>query len=307
LGANPKPIVSIVSDTTPSGKMRQRIKTIDNGKTVEMTVENQQIIRLNIAGKEVLKDDFVKHKALTDKLLGDMPSVIDGKNGQVIAIQKSSQVKINKTKDAKGNTVIKVDKGDGKPIEMLVKDNEVTVNGKKWVDGEEISYDLPAGVMTEIMDMDEMKTIIKDADHKGEKKIRKMVIIKDKEDGMDLEKMIEKDPDLKISIDSLNKDGKKKVKIYKISTQEMNMREGDERLEEPKGGFGKLLKDNLTKDKLIEKDKFFKVELTETKFVLNEQEQPAKVFEKYKKLYLEHSGEKDCKNCKFKIVMELKN
>jgi hypothetical protein len=225
----------------------------------------------------------------------------------VIAIQKAHQVKVNKTKDAKGNTVIKIDKGDGKPIEMLVKDNEVTLNGKKWVDGEEISYDLPAGVMTEIMDMDEVKTIVKDADHKGDKKIRKMVIIKDKEDGMDLEKMIEKDPDLKSSIDSLNKDGKKRVKVYKISTQEVNMKEGDVRLEEPKSGFGKILKDNLTKDKLIEKEKFFKVELTETKFVLNEQEQPATVFEKYKKLYLEHSGEKDCKNCKFKIVMELKN
>jgi bla regulator protein blaR1 len=306
-GTNPKPIVSIVSDTTPSGKVRQQIKTIDNGKTVEMTVENQQIIRLNIGGKEVLKDDFVKHKALTDKLLGDMPSVMDGKNGKVIAIQKAHQVKVNKAKDAKGNTVIKIDKGDGKPIEMLVKDNEVTLNGKKWVDGEEISYDLPAGLMTEIMDMDEVKTIVKDADNKGDKKMRKMVIIKDKEDGMDLEKMIEKDPDLKSSIDSLSKDGKKRVKVYKLSTQEMNIKEGDERLEAPKGGFGNVLRENLAKDKLIEKDKFFKVELSETKFVLNEQEQPATVFEKYKKLYLEHSGEKDCKNCKFKIVMELKN
>jgi bla regulator protein blaR1 len=302
-----KPLVSIVSDTTPSGKVRQQIKTIDNGKTVEMTVENQQIIRLNIGGKEILKDDFVKHKALTDKLLTDMPSVADGKNGKVIAMQKAHQVKIHKTKDAKGNTVIKVDKGDGKPIEMLVKDNEVTVNGKKWVDGEEISYDLPAGALTEIMDMDEVKTIIKDADHKGDKKMRKMVIIKDKEDGMDLEKMIEKDPDLQISMDSLSNDGKKKVKIYKISTQEMNIKEGDARLEAPKGGFGKVLKENLAKDKLVEKDKFFKVELTETKFVLNDQEQPATIFEKYKKLYLEHSGDKDCKNCKFKIVMELKN
>jgi bla regulator protein blaR1 len=307
LGANSKPIVSIVSDTTPSGKVRQQIKTMENGKTVEMTLENQQIIRLNIGGKEILKDDFEKHKALTDKLLSDMPSVTDGKNGKVIAMQKPHQVKVNKTKDAKGNTVIKIDKGDGKPIEMLVKDNEVTLNGKKWVDGEEISYDLPAGLMTEIMDMEEVKTIVKEADHKGDKKMRKMVIIKDKEDGMDLEKMIEKDPDLKSSIDSLSKDGKKRVKVYKISTQEMNMKEGDARLEEPKGGFGKVLKENLTKDKLIEKDKFFKVELTETKFVLNEQEQPATVFEKYKKLYLEHSGEKDCKNCKFKIVMELKN
>jgi hypothetical protein len=134
-----------------------------------------------------------------------------------------------------------------------------------------------------------------------------MVIIKDKEDGMDLEKMVERDPNLRSSMDSLSKDGKKRVKVYKISTEENNIREGDERLEAPKSGFGKVLRENLAKDQLIEKDKFFKADLSETKFVLNGQEQPATVFEKYKKLYLEHSGEKDCKNCKFKIVMELKN
>jgi hypothetical protein len=155
-----KPTFSVVSDTTPSGKVRQQIKRVDNGKTVEMTVENQQIMRLSIGGKEILKDDFVKHKALTDKLLADLPSVTDGKNGKVIALKKEAQMKVNKTKDDKGNTVIKIDKGDGKPIEMLVKNNEILINGKKWVDGEEIVYDLPAGVMTEIMDMEEVKTIV---------------------------------------------------------------------------------------------------------------------------------------------------
>ncbi|MEN9611001.1 MAG: hypothetical protein RLZZ628_1815 [Bacteroidota bacterium] len=304
---NFKPMVSIQSDTMPSGKVRQQIKTTDNGKTVEMTVENQQVVRLNIGGKEILKEDFGKHKVLTDKLLGDLPSVMEGKNGKVIAIEKARQMKVQKSKDGQGNTVIKIDKGDGKPIEMLVKGNEVTVNGKKWVDGEEISYDLPSGLMTEIMDMEEVKTIVKDADHQGDKKMRKMVIIKDKEDGMDLEKMVEHDPNLRGSMDSLSKDGKKRVKVYKISTEERNIREGDERLEAPKGGFGKVLRENLAKDQLIEKDKFFKADLSETQFVLNGQEQPATVFEKYKKLYLEHSGEKDCKNCKFKIVMELKN
>jgi bla regulator protein blaR1 len=304
---NVKPTVSIVSDTMPSGKVRQQIKTMDNGKSVEMTVENQQVIRLNIGGKEILKEDFGKHKVLTDKLLGDLPSVLDGKNGKVIGVEKAHQMKVQKRKDAQGNTVIQIDKGDGKPIEMLVKGNEVTVNGKKWVDGEEISYDLPSGLMTELMDMDEVKTIVQDADHKGDKKIRKMVIIKDKEDGMDLEKMVERDPNLRSSMDSLSKDGKKRVKVYKISTEESNIREGDERLDAPKGGFGKILRENLAKDQLIEKDKVFKAELSETGFVLNGQAQPANVFEKYKKLYLEHSGEKDCKNCKFKIVMELKN
>jgi beta-lactamase regulating signal transducer with metallopeptidase domain len=302
-----KPTFSVVSDTMPSGKVRQQIKRVDNGKTVEMTIENQQIMRLNIGGKEILKDDFVKHKALTDKLLADLPSVTDGKNGKVIALQKEVQMKVNKTKDDKGNTVIKIDKGDGKPIEMLVKNNEILVNGKKWVDGEEIVYDLPAGAMTEIMDMEEVKTIVKEAGQNGDKKVRKMMIIKDKEGGMDLEKMVENDPDLHKALDTMSSEGKKKVKIYRITTEETNIKDGDARLEAPKDGFGNVLRTHLTKDKLVEKGKFFKVELTNTQFLLDEREQPAVVFEKYKKLYLEHSGEKDCKNCKFKVVMELKN
>ncbi|NRA51691.1 MAG: M56 family metallopeptidase [Phaeodactylibacter sp.] len=72
--ADPVPVSLPVPplDTIPKGKIQ--IQTDENGKTVDVKLEDGEIKKLNINGKEIPESDFKDHEAFVESLLAEMPT-----------------------------------------------------------------------------------------------------------------------------------------------------------------------------------------------------------------------------------------
>jgi beta-lactamase regulating signal transducer with metallopeptidase domain len=149
------------SDTIPrKGKMT--ITHEEDGRKVEMKVENGKIQNLKIDGKDIPKEDFAKYEDLTDEVLyglptppippmPPMPNVIMPPMPPMPPIpavpatpfSMSDFNFLKKEKDKDGNTILKVKKSDGSMSEIkITPKKEVYVDGEKLEEGKDYDINL---------------------------------------------------------------------------------------------------------------------------------------------------------------------
>lgn len=153
----------IENDSVPKGRkthQTQRIIQEEDGRRVEMELQDGEISRLNIDGTEVPPAEFAQHEALTEELLRSVPPAPPVPPTPPAApmmpglwpmppmppmpamppIPPTSR--ITTEKDAAGNTIIRLER-PGAPTEITVKDGEVWIDGRKVEPGQPL--ELPPG------------------------------------------------------------------------------------------------------------------------------------------------------------------
>jgi bla regulator protein blaR1 len=155
----------MLSDSLPKPKSTRKIIREDDDQRVEAEYKDGKLSRLNIDGKEIPASEFPQHEALAAELMEDTappapPAPPDGiwapsAPGAPRAFwfssdaptppgapyppmpRGSSSIRVFSDKDDQGNTIIRLD-NNGEATEVVVKDNEVYVNGKKLEEGAEL-------------------------------------------------------------------------------------------------------------------------------------------------------------------------
>jgi len=147
----------IAQDSVPKGKSIQKITREDDHGKVEMELNNGQITRLNLDGKEIPATEFGEYGQLARELQRAVPPPPVPPVPSVPPVPPFPPMpptpptppmpfyvygapKMSTETDSEGNVIIKLEK-DGKPMEIKVKNGEVWMDGKKLEKGETI--DLP--------------------------------------------------------------------------------------------------------------------------------------------------------------------
>ena len=161
-------IFNEMTDTIPKRKGNFSIQREENGKSVEMKMKDGEIIQLKIDGQEIPKSDFHKYEDVTDDLIYNSPtppapptppsapappmpptppSFFDAPTPPAPPTPPTPPTRprlgIIKDKDKEGNTIIKLDKGDGKMSEIRMKDGEVYVDGEKLENRKDLTLKSP--------------------------------------------------------------------------------------------------------------------------------------------------------------------
>ena len=159
----------ISADTLPP-KGKLTITKEDDGKKVEMKVENGNITELKIDGKDIPKEDFGQYEDVTDDILygiatppvpptpptapmpptSPMPPMPPSFSAPTPPIPPTPptppafpRTTLKKEKDSEGNTILKMKKADGSISEIkITPDKEVFIDGKKMEEGKDMKLNL---------------------------------------------------------------------------------------------------------------------------------------------------------------------
>ncbi|MCC6410754.1 MAG: M48 family metalloprotease [Saprospiraceae bacterium] len=129
----------------PKSKNTQKIVREDGDNRVEMELQNGEIKRLNIDGKDIPASDFNQYQTLVAELMEDAtppappapPAFGFPPDAPDAPFVMAPQVRVT-TETEGDNTVIKLDNG-GNPMEIVVKDGQVWIDGKKMEEGESLN------------------------------------------------------------------------------------------------------------------------------------------------------------------------
>ena len=165
---------AVLNDTTPKRKGELTIKHEDNGKSVEMKMKDGEITNLKIDGKDIPKEDFDKYEEVTEDLMTNLPvppappAPPTPPNFNTPPAPPAPPTPpafgtpptppappmpptppapprwgIRKEKDAQGNTILRMEKGNGKTSEIkITPDKEVYIDGKKAEEGQRMPFQL---------------------------------------------------------------------------------------------------------------------------------------------------------------------
>ena len=160
---------AVLNDTTPKRKGELTIKHEDNGKSVEMKMKDGEITNLKIDGKDIPKEDFDKYEEVTEDLMTNLPvppappAPPTPPNFNTPPAPPAPPTPpafgtpptppmpptplapprwgIRKEKDAQGNTILRMEKRNGKMSEIkITPDKEVYIDGKKAEDGQKLPF-----------------------------------------------------------------------------------------------------------------------------------------------------------------------
>lgn len=163
-GDQPVTGLEALTDSIPKGTRREKISHDDGNKRVEMEVLDGKITRLNVDGKDIPETEFEEYEALTESIREESappppPFPPDAPAQWLSPEAPGAPVKawrfptpeapptppsfwktpgpseLSTAKDANGNTVIRI-KREGKPVEIIVRDGAVWVDGNKVNEGE---------------------------------------------------------------------------------------------------------------------------------------------------------------------------
>ena len=167
-------MAAVLNDTTPKRKGEFTIKHEDNGKSVEMKMKDGEITNLKIDGKDIPKEDFDKYEEVTEDLMTNLPVPPAPPTPPAFNAPPAPPAPptppafgtpptppappmpptpptpptpprwgIRKEKDAQGNTILRMEKGNGKTSEIkITPDKEVYIDGKKVEDGQKMPFQL---------------------------------------------------------------------------------------------------------------------------------------------------------------------
>ena len=162
-----------ISDSVPTPKRIQKVIRDDGNQKVEMEMENGAIKHLNIDGKEIPASDYGKYEELTTELMNveapppPPPPAAPPAPGMIWETPAPpgaprAPTMISSDKDGQGNTMIRIERS-GEPVEIVVRDGAVIMNGKTLKDGEALV--MPGGDEGMVWNSDDRRIVIKGGDH----------------------------------------------------------------------------------------------------------------------------------------------
>ncbi|MBL7805983.1 MAG: M48 family metalloprotease [Saprospiraceae bacterium] len=356
----PLPVVD--ADSVPKGKKARQTQKIvqenDEGR-VEMELQDGLITRLNINGQDVPPGEYEKHKELTDGLREDMapPAPIAAFPGtpaapefyfwspaappaafsplspispmapmapmapEAFSFVPGAPGSITTDKDEQGNTVIRLLR-EGAPTEIIVKGDEVWIDGKKMENGQSFNFDAgsPAfiwnGADGQSFYFPEARAFQfepglsqEDIARMQEMQAREMAEARKQ---MERErKVMEKDRKRQ------EKEMRKHRKEIEINERE-NMRRASEEMRRAElemersqqemqramaemqraqieasrsGNFGEAMRRELQRDGLLPDPKHYSLQLSSTELIVNGQKQSSALHRKYLDLYRQKTGQ----------------
>ena len=243
--------VSIAFSQQMKESRKMRIVENENGKKIEMELENDQVSSLKIDDKVVPKDKFADYKAMTDRIQKNLleQNGFPEKMPKEMVKNETMEQSI-KTKKEGENMTLTIS-GENEPIKFVItKDGKIQYNGETLNDGSEIKL------------KSVRKMIMMDGDEKGENmgKNEKIII---KKEGND--KGFQKETK-KIIVTKDDKDADKMASEIGASDDEW-------------------LDDELLKDKLITNKDNLDFEINGSSLLLDGKKQTTAAFEKYKLLF----------------------
>ncbi|MEO6757922.1 MAG: M56 family metallopeptidase [Saprospiraceae bacterium] len=165
-----------IDSVSPPSHRIQKIVREDDGKRVEMDLNNGQMTRLNIDGQNIPASQWPQHQALTKEVLRDasmppppppvpgvppmppmpaMPPMPPGDLRMDMRIAPPPPPappaqRLSTRKDADGNTLIHLDRA-GRPMDITVKNGEVWIDGQRIEEGQSLD-------LSEPMDLEELES-----------------------------------------------------------------------------------------------------------------------------------------------------
>ena len=309
--ANPLPTLNIqpqiiVLDTIPVKKQERRkiIKT-ENGRAIEITMEDGQISNLKIDGKEIPADQYDQH----EKLVQDLVVEFDNIPTPPTPPQMVTESPVPPTPPTKTKEVIV----NGEKRIIIYEDEIETIIG----DDEESAEIREVEIEMEIH-QEEMKK-----HHKEMEKHHKEMEKHQKKMEKQREEMMEKQEEMREAhrerMETHHEKMEKQRQEMREKQEEMRevhrkkMEEGDEsngsanqiiaeNVGRASNQINNAIVDQLIADGLIDSRENYRFELTGQKFKVNRKTQSDAIHQKYKQLYQELSGSPFSDNSKIKVV-----
>ncbi len=316
------------TDSIPNknkAKNRQKIVRKEDGNTIEMTVENGNVVELIIDGDEIPQEDYPEYAEVMEELLSEMPPppppppapptppgapapespaaapVPPGAPAPPVPPAPAVKIKSKKItaeKDDDGNTYIIIEAEDGsEPIEILMEKESgfVTVNGSDLEDG-------ATAYIIETTESPDFEWVIAGDEEmldalEAERAHVKAIEVEIKAQSKEMAKLREKE--VKAMKKSLEKDKVAQERQKELINKEIAIAHA--RMAEAEagkanaggwrvGGDNNWLEDALIKDGLISDKSKYTFELDKNKLKINGKKQSEELRQRYIRLYEKQNG-----------------
>ena len=313
----------------PKGKLH--ITKDDGNKKVELKAQDGNIISLKIDGKDIPKEDFEKYEDVTDDLLYGLPPAPPPPPAFNVPVPPSppsppsfnvpspptppnppsfnvptpptppspptrrwnKDGSMKKEKDKDGNTILRMEKGDGSFSEIkIMPDREVYVDGKKMEEGRQMKFgwndyafsDLPfRSYGNDRQNLNEFdKAMPKISGINADPKILRGQLIS-------LDERIKLNGN--VFIDSFMSTDKVKEQEKMKEIQKTQQNSWGLKNFRQSGSLKTFIEKHLVEDGFLKNGETkYTFELTNKKLKINGKEQSSTMHEKYLKLYTEHTN-----------------
>ena len=327
----------MAQDTLPKPKNTRKITREDGDEKVEAEYRDGKLTRLNINGEEIPEAEFEQHEGLLEELEDiDAPEPpIEGFNFQFVMpempamppmpglppmpgmppMPPGNPVRIFSDKDGDGNTILVLD-NEGETTEIVVKKDEVYINGKKLEKGE--SLDIPGirleqGAEGYYFENREGSSIVFDEAH-AEEYARAMELQQREMERAMRESQVAMERDMKRNEEEFKRSQKEWEKEQKAWAKEQKEWEKEQKKwekeqqkwekeqqkwqEEQKAwevkhkAMEQAIKTELLKDGLISDANQFSLKLNDKEMFVNKKQVSAELHQKYMKLIEKATGSK---------------
>ncbi len=317
---------SVTSDSTAPRRVekiierrienRSVIKLNKDGKDLKAEFSNNEMKRLEVDGKEIPQSDWGKYEAALQEMREKMPPPpplppmpplppdAPNPDGDLRELSNMSHLELLSDKDANGNTVLKLKKGDGTTTEVIVtKDGIVKIDGKTYKTGDRIRLESDSGRRQMIFfNNDEHREIIFLNDS-NKKEMRREIRIemehaeRERERGEKEQRRAERE--MQRAQRELERAQREVERAQQRLEREQQM---TVTLDEK---FNKKIAEKLRKDGFLKAgEKKYSLNLTDKELIINGKKQSAEKHKEYLDLYKTNGQIKDCKGCTFSIQME---
>ncbi len=367
----PAEIEAFIGDTVPKRKGEIKITQDKDGRSVLIDIKDGEITRLKIDDKEINKEDFDKYQDITDDLVQNLPIPPAPPAPPAFGAppappafgappapptpptppafgtppappapptppapprrSRYGSIDIKKEKDEQGNTILRMDKGNGRISEIrITPDKEVYIDGEKAEDNKHIIlrdtgklkfFDLSEGDFPRMFkefdrafpqfewDGDNHRFPFKNLDSnvliKIDPKFKSRIKLFNNSKTMfndDIMKNFDIERDiLRKNVDKIKLNSDKLRQNAEEHSQFFFNNDGNNTIlwnQDPKSAIVKELK----RDGFISKDKkSYKIELSDKRLKINNKEMPKELHEKYMKIY--QNGKSDKKGT-FNVTIE---
>lgn len=279
----------IILDTIPVKKQERRkiIKT-ENGRAIEITMEDGQISNLKIDGKEIPADQYDQHEKLVQDLVIEFDNIPTPP-----AAPPSPPAPPTKTK-------------------------EVIVNGEKRIIIYEDEIETSIGDEEENTEIREVEIEMEIHQEEMKKHHKEMEKHREKMEKQ-REEMMEKQEEMREAHREKMEAHHEKMKAHRkeMEIKRIEMVEKMKDIDESKGASNQIIAENIGRasnkinnaivdqliaDGLIDSRENYRFELTAQKFKVNRKTQPDATHQKYKQLYHDLSGSPISDKSKIKVV-----
>ncbi len=331
----------IENDTVPKPGRTRKIIREDDEQRVEAEFRDGELMRLKIDGEDIPESEFDQHSELTSELLREshppmppMPPMPPGvirvhPPGTPSAPNPPGAPRLSTEKDGEGNMILRFEQ-NGQPMEIVVKEGEVWVDGQKveegetidlpgvfgspyviWDDGHAFGYNFTPGEgyhFEGLEDLADFQISVEDQRRMEEdaKRMQEEALQMNKEQRLMIEQQLrearemhkEQEKALKEQLRELSLQQKEAMRAQRDAVREMQR---SRKLQSKGEGTSAAFKAELQRDGLLADPENYSFQLSTSSLQIDGKKQPDEVHRKYLRLYREKTGNDLGKNGNFSI------